>query len=342
MEKLLKKLVEAPSISGFEDNIRDLMKKELKGHVSSIKVDKVGNLIAQKGKGSPRIMISAHMDELGLMVKFIDKDGSIKFETVGGWDERILPARKVVVYGSKGPVTGVIGTKPVHLQEKDDKKRPIDKKELSIDVGTDSDKETERLGIQVGDFITNHGELSRMAGSKVTGHGLDDRVGCLELIEVMKSVKKFKGTLYAVGTVQEEMGLIGVRGSMYGINPDVMLSLDTTYAKSSEMKPGEVNAELGKGPVVEIKDAMSFMNPRIKNWVLKTAKAKGIKLQYDVSSGGAQDSSVGAITREGIASGAVSTPTRYLHTPVEVADMSDVKNVVVLVSEMIKNAGKYF
>ncbi len=343
MEKLLRRLIEAPAISGFEKNIRDVMQKELKKYADSVRVDKIGNLIAMKGKGSPKIMLSAHMDELGLIVKYIDKDGFIKFETVGGWDERILPANKVRIYGSKGPVVGVIGSKSVHISEDEERKKPIKLKDMFIDIGSKNKKETEKAGISIGDFITNYGEFSNLNGSRITAYGCDNRIGCLELIEIMKSVNKFKGTLYVVGTVQEEIGLIGVRGSMFGINPDAMISLDTSLGGDTpDMKPGDVSAKLGDGPVMEIRDAMSFVNPRVRKWITETAKKTKIPLQHLVLNAGAQDSSVAAVVREGIPSGAVSVPSRYLHTPVEVIDMDDVKNSIRLVSEMVNTAHKYF
>jgi len=343
MEKTFQKLVEAAAISGFEESIRDVIAKELKPHVDSIMTDKVGNLIAQKGKGSPKIMFTAHMDELGLIVKYIDKGGFIRFETVGGWDERILPGIKVKIHGSKGVVVGVVGTKSVHLQEKDEQKKPYKAKELFIDIGAGSAKDVDKSGVSIGDFITNYGQLDRLVGSRMTAYGCDDRVGCLELIEIARKAKKFKGTLYLVGTIQEEIGLIGARGTLFGINPDVMISLDMTLVGDTpEMKPGEVSTKIGKGPVMELMDAMSFVNPQAKKWITETARKKKIRLQELVCGAGAQDSSVAAIVREGIPSGAVSIPSRYLHTPVEVFDMEDVKQSIELVSEMIKTAHKYF
>jgi endoglucanase len=343
MEARFRSLVEAPAISGFEKNVRDLLKKELKPHVDSIKVDKVGNLIAVKGSGSPKIMFAAHMDELGLIVKYVGKDGFIKFETVGGWDERILPGIKVKIHGSKGAVTGVVGTKSIHLQDKDEAKKPLKAKELSIDIGAKSAKEVDGVGVKIGDFITNYGQLDRLVGSRMTAYGCDDRIGCLELIEIAKNVKSFKGTLYLVGTIEEEIGLVGARGSMFGINPDAMISLDVTLVGDTpDAKPGDVPTKLGDGPVMEIRDAISFINPQVRKWVNETAKSNKVPLQKLVLNAGAQDSSVAAMVREGIPSGGVSVPSRYLHTPVEVFDMDDVKQSIKLLSEMVKSAHKYF
>ena len=343
MLSLLTKLTEAPSISGSEGSVREVMRKELKNYVDEIHVDKIGNLIARKGKGSPKILLAAHMDELGLMVKYVDKSGFINFETIGGWDERVLPGIKVHIHGSKGSVTGVIGTKPVHLQDKDEQKNPFKLKELFIDIGAGSAEDVRKAGISIGDMITRSGEVSRLLGSRLTGAGFDNRVGCAVLIEVMKRIRGFKGTVYAVGTVQEETGLIGVRGSIFGIQPDVVLALDTNIAGDTpEIKPNESNLVLGKGPTMDLKDAISITNPRVKKWILETAEKTKIKIQLNVMSGGATDASMAPMIREGIPSGCLAVPVRYVHTPVEVVELNDMEATAKLAAECVKSAPKYF
>jgi len=337
MENLLKKLVECPSISGYEENVRDMIKKEIKPYTDKIKTDRIGNLICEKGKGSPKIMICAHMDELGLMVKYIDEKGFIRFEPIGGWDPKILPAQKFKIHGSKGSVTGVVGSKPIHLQEKEEQKRTSKISEMFIDVGAKSKKEVEKMGINTGDFITIYGNFDRLNGSRVTGYGFDDRIGCIQLIEVMKNLKKIKGTVYAVGTVKEEIGLVGIRGSAFSVNPDIVISLDTTISGDCpELKPHEAVIKMGEGPALAIKDAISIVQTELKKWVQGVAKKNKIKLQFDILSGGATDASVTPMIREGIPSISILTPARYLHTPVEVVDMKDVKDVVKLVTELVK------
>jgi putative aminopeptidase FrvX len=343
MLSLLTKLVEAPSISGSEQSVRDVIQKELKPYVDEIKTDKVGNLIARKGKGSPKILLAAHMDEVGLMVKYVDKQGFISFETIGGWDERILPGMKVRIHGSKDPVTGVIGTKPIHLQDKEESKNPFKLKELFIDIGAESDKDVEKAGIQIGDSITRSGEVSKLLGSRATGAGFDNRVGCAVLIETMKRLKGFKGTVYACGTVQEEIGLIGVRGTIFGIEPDVVLALDTNIGGDTpEIKPSESNLVLGKGPTIDLKDAISITNPKVKKWILETAKQNKMKVQVNVMSGGATDASIAPMIREGIPSACLAVAVRYVHTPVEVVDVKDIESTIKLAVECVKSAGKYF
>ncbi len=343
IESTLKKFSESESISGFERNIREMMMKEMKPHVDEIRVDSIGNLIARKGKGSPKIMIAAHMDQLGLIVKSVSKDGFINFETVGGWDERVLPTCKVRINGSKGSVVGVVGSKPPHLQEREEMKLPYKKKELFIDIGASTDKEVEKAGVSVGDFITRHSEFSGMTGSRVTGPGFDNRAGCTIMVEALKRLKGFKGTVYFVGTIQEEIGLIGIRGATFGIDPDVALAVDTTIAGDT---PGITDSEsvikLGKGPVLGLKDAVSFINPLVKKWLTETAKASRTGLQFDIVSGGASDSSITPTVRDGIPSGSLLVATRYIHTATEVIDMKDMESCVKFLVDAIGSCHKYF
>jgi endoglucanase len=343
MEKLLEGFVEADSISGYEDAIRDLIKKELKPHVDEIRTDKIGNIIAKKGKGSPKIMFISHMDELGMMVKHITKEGFIYFELIGGWDDRVIPAMKVKIHSSKGPVIGVIGVKPPHIMEKEELKTPIKAKDLYIDIGAKSDKEVSKAGISVGDFITRAGKFNKLLGSRVTGHGFDNRVGCAVMVEVMKRAKGFKGTLYGVGSVQEETGIIGARGAIYGVDPDIVIGLDTTFSGGTpDMKPTECDLNIGKGPVMLIKDAYAISDKKIKKWISQTARKAKIPLQKEVTGGGATDSSMAPIIKEGIPSGSILVATRNIHSPVEVVDMKDVENAVKLTVECMKTANKYF
>ncbi|UCD03383.1 MAG: M42 family metallopeptidase [Candidatus Aenigmatarchaeota archaeon] len=339
----LKKLVDADSISGYEENIQEALKKELKKHVDEVKLDRVGNVIARKGKGSPVVMFAAHMDEIGLIVKYIDKEGFIFFDKIGGWDERILPTRKVVIHGSKGSVFGVIGSKPAHLLEKEEQKKPAKLKEMFIDIGASSEGGVKKAGISIGDYITNFGSVEKLLGSKVTGHGFDNRLGCLTIIEAAKGLKRFKGTAYFVGTVKEEIGLIGVRGSAFSVNPDVLLAVDTGMAGDVPgISKAEVSIKLSEGPALDIKDAMSVVHPKVKKWVKETASRNKIKLQFDVMSGGATDASIAPTIREGIPSGAITVPARYIHTPVEVADMKVVESAVKLCVKLAESAHKYF
>ncbi len=341
--ELLKRLVDADAVSGYEENVTKLMEKELKKYVDELKVDKVGNLIAKKGSGSPKVMISAHMDKIGLIVKYVSKEGFIFFDKLGGWDDRILPTSKVLIHGTKGPVFGVLGTKPIHVQDKEESKKPLKTKEMFIDIGAGNEDEVKKAGVGIGDFITIYGTVTKLLGSRVTGQGFDDRIGCLVLVEVAKRLKKFKGTVYLVGTIREEMGLIGIRSSTYSVNPDVLLAIDTNISGDMPgMSPEDSPIKLSAGPTLDIKDAISVVSPEVRKWVQETAKKFKIKLQLLVLEGGATDASLAASIKEGVPSGAVTVPTRYVHTPVEVADMKDIEECVKLCVKLLENSHTYF
>ena len=343
MEKLLQKLVEVPAVSGFEEDVGSLISKELKPYVDEVRIDKIGNVIAKKGSGSPKIMFAAHIDCIGLIVKYINKEGFIIFDKLGGWDERILPSLKVLVYGSRGSVHGVVGCKPIHLQEKDEQKRPVKMTDMFIDIGASSEDDVKKAGIGVGDFIAIYGGVNTLIGKRITGHGFDNRIGCSVLIEVAKSLKNFKGTLYLVGTVKEEIGLIGIRGPTFGINPDVVLAIDTCIAGDTPgIRPDEAPINLGKGPTLDIKDQMSVVNKNVKKWVTETSKKNSIDIQLAVMSGGATDASIVPTIREGIPAGALAVPVRYVHTAVEVADVNDINNCVKLCVKLVQTASQYF
>ncbi|MBU1135343.1 MAG: M42 family metallopeptidase [Nanoarchaeota archaeon] len=343
MKDLLKELVNVPSVTGYEKDIADLMVKKLKPYVNSIKIDKIGNVIAKKGSGSPKIMIAAHMDKIGFIVKYIDGKGFIRFEGLGGFDDRTLLASKVKIHGSKGSLIGVIGAKPPHVQDAEEMKQIVKMKELFIDIGAKSKNEVEDAGISIGDHITLHSEFNKLIGSRVTGPAFDNRVGCLILLEIAKQIRKFKGTLYIVGTIQEEMGLTGIRGSTFAINPDVVIGVDTTIPGDvPEMKEGQAPVIIGEGPSLEIRDAISVIHPQVKKMIIDVAKKKKLPLQLNVLYGGATDASVVNLIREGIPGGSLSIPTRYLHTGIEVLDMKDVESEIKLLLEVIKEAHNYF
>ena len=343
MIELLKRLVDSPAVSGNEENISQVIMKELKPYVQEVRIDKIGNLIARIGSGSPKIMLAAHMDEIGLMVKHVNKEGFILFDKVGGWDDRIMPTKKLLIHGSKGPVLGVIGYKPIHLQAKEEQGKPYKFKDMFIDIGASSESEVKKAGVSVGDFITNSSPVESLKGSRITGHAFDNRIGCLVLLEVARRVKDFKGSLYLVGTVKEEIGLIGVRGSAFNINPDIMLALDTSIAGDT---PGltdfDTSVKLGGGPSFELKDAVNVVLPKVKKWVIDTAAKAKIKIQLDVMSAGATDASIVPMIREGIPSASLTVPVRYIHAPIEIADVKDIENCVNLCINLVNTAHTYF
>ncbi len=332
MKRLLKKLSEAHGVPGSEGEVRDIMSKELSKHCD-LEVDRMGNLIAKKGDGKEKVMLAAHMDEIGLMVKHIDEKGFIRFTTLGGFFDQTLVNQRVFIHAMNRRVTGVIGSKPPHLMKEDERKKGVERKDMFVDAGFKSDKEAAKAGVGIGDYITFDRSFRELKGDLVTGKAFDDRIGCLVLIEVMKKVDT-DYTVYGVGTVQEEVGLKGARTSAFRINPDFAIGIDVNLAGDYPgIKDEESALKLGEGPVIEIADACGrglITHPKIKDLLIKTAKKHKINYQLSVGEGGTTDATAIHLTREGVPSGVVSIPARYIHSPVEVASMKDIKDAIAL------------
>lgn len=342
MKDLLKKLSNATGISGFEGNIREIIKDELKDYVDEIEVDNLGNIIAvKKGKANgKKIMLAAHMDEIGLMVRYIDKKGFINFSKIGGINDQMLLNQEVYIHTDNGEVLGVLGSKPPHRMKASEKKKVIEYENMFIDIGAKDKEEAEKL-VKVGDPITIKHEFSPLQGSVVTGKAFDNRVGCLTLIETLKRVNS-DATIYGVGTVQEEVGLKGARTSAFKINPDLAIALDVTISGDHPgIKEDEAPAKLGGGPVIVLTDASGrgiITHPKVKKLLIETAEKEEIPYQLEVSEGGTTDATAIHLTREGIPTGVLSAPTRYIHTPVEVVDLDDIENTVKLLVAAFENA----
>jgi putative aminopeptidase FrvX len=348
MVGLLEKLANAHGISGCEGNIRDIIQKEIKPCVDEIKIDNFGNLIAIKKGKSPSVMIAAHMDEIGLMVKYVDDEGFIWFAKVGGWFDQTLLNQRVLLHGKKGVVAGVIGSKPVHVMEEEEKKKPVAAKDMFIDVGASSRDEAAALGIEPGVPASLDQRMTGLAGDRVTGKAFDDRAGTVVLITALQRIAglDLKPTVMAVFTVQEEVGLKGAKTSAFGLNPDVAVAIDTCIPGDHPgIKKTDSAVQIGQGPAVAVIDASGrgiITHPRVLEWLQETARARGIPYQTEVAEGGTTDATAISLTREGIPSGVLSIATRYIHTPVEVLSLKDLGQTADLVVEAIKSVGSYF
>lgn len=337
---LLKKFLDVSGISGSEDNVLKLMKKELNGHVDKIYEDKVGNLISVKGKGNLKVLLTAHMDEIGFMVRGITKDGYLKLNPVGGWDPKILPSKKVMVYTGNGTVNGVIGSKAIHMQERDEVEKVFKLKQLVVDIGAKDKKEAEKL-VRIGDYVEVMGDFVELKNGRVAGRCLDNRISCTVLTEVMKRIKPRGIKVYGVGSTQEEIGLKGASGAMFGADPDVIISLDVGMGKDPFTEE-DVSSVLGEGAILGIQDSRYVIHKGVKKMLLDTAKKERIPYQLGVCSGGTTEATLAILTREGKPGGLVSVPVRYMHTTVETADLRDIENTIKLVAKAIENAKKYF
>jgi len=340
MKELLEKLCNAKGISGYEDEIRDLMKKELSKY-GETEVDKFGNVICKKGSGSPKIMLAAHMDEIGLLVKHIDDKGFIKFIEMGGIDDDTLPARNVQVLTEYGAIPGVIGFKPPHLKKDEEAKKKMKADEMYIDVGLDKDEVKKK--IQIGDPVVFDSKFYDL-GNNVMGKALDNRAGCYVLIDVMKKLKDFKGTVYAVATVQEELGLKGARTSAYKVDPEYALAIDVGIAGDTpHINDNETGVKLDGGPCITVVEASGrgmVPSPKVKKHLITCARDAKIPHQLEATKGGMTDGAIIYMSKEGIFSGGISVPTRYIHAPLGISSKKDIDNAVNLTLEFVKRLGE--
>lgn len=348
IKTLLEKLSNAHGISGHEGSVREIIKKEVESCVDEVKVDTFGNLIATKKGKSPSVMIAAHMDEIGLMAKYIDDEGFIRFAKVGGWFDQTLVNQRVLLHTKKGMVTGVIGSKPVHVMQNEEKKKAIEAKDMFIDVGASSRDEAIAMGVEPGVTVSLDQKMVTLANDMVTGKAFDDRAGGVVLITVLQRIAgmKLAPSVTGVFTVQEEVGLKGARTSAFGLNPDVALAVDTCIPGDHPgIKKTDSAIQVGQGPAITVMDAGGrgvITHPKVLEWLRETAKARGIPYQMDVTESGTTDASAISLTREGIPSGVISVATRYIHTPVELLSLKDLAQAAELVVEAIKSVGSYF
>jgi putative aminopeptidase FrvX len=339
VKELLRKLSNAHGVSGSEGSVFSVIKKELKGHVDEISEDTMGNLIAVKKGNKFKVMLAAHMDEIGLMVKFIDEKGFLRFVALGGWYAPTLYNQRVVLHGTKGQCYGVIGGKPPHMMDDEERKKGVKVDDMFIDVGACNREDVTRLGIEVGTPVTIDREFTELANNRVTGKAFDNRAGVALLIKTMQKLDS-PFTIYGVFTVQEEVGLKGARTSAFMLDPDCAIATDVTIPGDHpgiEMKDAAV--EMGKGPVITLVDASGrglIASRKIVQWLTDTAQANGIQVQMEVGSGGTTDATAIHLNKGGVPSTTISPPTRYIHSPVEVLDIQDIEAGIELLVSALK------
>ncbi|MDD2755623.1 MAG: M42 family metallopeptidase [Methanothrix sp.] len=345
IKSLLEKLSNAHGISGWEGSIQQIVKEEIEPYVDEIRLDKLGNLIATKKGEAPSIMIEAHADEIGLMVKHVDEKGFLRFIRIGGWFDQTLLNQRVVIHTRSGPIIGVIGCKPPHVMKDDERKKIIEAKDMFIDIGCTSQKEVEDLGILPGTPISIDRTFSPLQGDRVTGKAFDNRAGLIIIIEALKRTKS-KSTIYAVATVQEEVGLKGAKVAAFNLDPDLAIAADVTIPGDHPgIEKKDAPIEMGKGPVVVAADGSGrglIATPQIIEWMVGTAREFEIPMQLEASDGGTTDATSIYLTKSGIPTGVISVATRYIHSPVEVLCISDIDRAADLVARCLETAGKYF
>jgi endoglucanase len=341
----LEKLSNACGVTGREEEVRKLLIKLMKPHVDEITVDKLENVIAvKKGKkDSPKVMIAAHMDEVGLMVKNVTKEGFLQFAKMGGIDDRILLAQKVIVHTKNGPLQGIIGSKPPHIQKEAERKKVVTYDQLFIDIGAENLKDANKMGVKIGDPISFDVQYAKISKDVVIGKAFDDRVGCAIMIETLKQLRSTDCTLYAVGTVQEEVGLRGAATATFGVDPDVGIAIDVTIAGDVPgVKEFDTSVKMGKGPVLTVADSGLITHPKVLRLLLDTAEENKIAYQLETGLPGSTDAARMSLTRQGVPSGTVSVATRYIHSPVGMLSLKDAENSAKLTTAAIQQIQKHF
>jgi putative aminopeptidase FrvX len=343
---LLQKLSETHGVSGHEEAVRAILLEEIRGRVDSCRIDRMGNLIAvKKGTGDSklRVLVAAHMDEVGLMITGAEDSGMLRFSAVGGIDERVLPARMVWIGDRRVP--GVIGMKPVHLLDKSERDRVPEARQLYIDVGASGKAEAEKLAArgEVAVFATEFLDLSRPAEGPriVQGKAFDDRAGCALLADLLN--ERFSFDLVAAFTVQEEVGLRGAQVAAWAEKPDAAVVLECTGANEVPTKR-DVNpsTRLGAGAAITIRDSSFIADPRLVGLFSSVAKEKNIPHQYKQPNIGGTDAGAIHRSREGVPSITIAVPARYIHSPAALMDLADFDSAAALTREALHRMPRAF
>ncbi len=329
---LLDKLLRCAAPSGHEEPAAAVWREE--ASFASLGADGLGSSIARIGEGAPLLAVVGHIDEIGLVVTHIDEKGFLWFSPIGGWDPQILVGQRVAVRGRDGVVPGVVGRKPIHLLEPEQRKKVVELKALHIDVGA-ADRDEAAALIRVGDPVTVAAEPARLAGERLVSRAMDNRLGAYVALEALRRCHErgsLSGSLVAVAAVQEEIGLYGARTSAFELRPDLAVAIDVTHATDA---PGVDEKQLGShplgsGPAI---GRGSTLSPKVFELLVETAEEAGI--EHTIGASGrstSTDADAIQISRSGIPTGLVSIPLRYMHSPVELVDLGDVEATVELIA----------
>ncbi|MBX3119611.1 MAG: M42 family metallopeptidase [Fimbriimonadaceae bacterium] len=340
-EPLLKRLTEAHGVPGQEDLIREIVKEELNGLVE-FSSDPMGNLICLKRGSGPeprkKLMLAAHMDEIGFVVKFIDDKGFLRLHTLGGWDPRQMASQRVFVHTPQGKLPGVLmaGVKPKHLLSAEEAGRPIQAHQFFVDLGMTG--EEAKTQVPIGTMVTMNRTLQRM-GKLLTCKAMDDRAAVYVMIEALRSVGLHDVDIYAVATTQEEIGLRGAAASGFGIVPDICVAMDVTLANDIPAIPEEDHiTKLGEGAAIKIMDSSLICSPKMVQHFKDVAVKHNIKHQMELLTMGGTDAGGVQRLHGGVPSFTLSIPTRYIHTVNETVHEDDVDACVALLARYIEEA----
>lgn len=336
---LLERLSNACGIPGREDEVRNLLKRELQPHVDEMWTDALGNLIVRKGAGPCKVMLDAHMDEVGFVVGSITEQGYVKLKKVGGLDDRVLPGRQIWITDRRIP--GVIGAKAWHLCSGEDRARAIPFDQMYVDLGCNDRSEVEALGIEPGDPAYFATTFEHFSPTVVKGKAFDDRAGCAVLAEVLMRHTYPGITLYGAFTCQEEVGLRGARVAAYNLNPDMAIALEGTGSSNTAgVDPFETITNLGEGPAISLMDASGIPHLGVWEELIRVARAAGLPYQHRRTVTGGTDAGGIALQRTGVPACTVSVPCRYIHTNAALLHLGDLEGAVSLVHHFLLSVEK--
>ena len=327
MKNLIQKLVEAIGPSGFEKQVRELILAEVTPLADEARIDPLGNLLVRKGQKNSdglRIMVDAHMDEIGVIVTHIDENGFMRFTNLGGVNPRQCQGSRVRF------LNGTAGCIGIEVSDNNDRPPALD--QMFIDVGATSKA---NCPVAVGDVAAFERPFVDL-GSRLMAKSMDDRLGVAVLIESLRRLEHTPHEVYFVFSVQEEVGLRGATAAAYSVNPDIGISVDVTLTGDTP-KGLVMEVALGKGPAIKVRDSGQIADPRIVRWMGDTAEKAGLPHQYEVLLSGSTDASAMQLARAGVPSGCISLPCRYVHSPSETVDYDDVQNAVRLLVELLSH-----
>jgi tetrahedral aminopeptidase len=337
--EFLRRLIASPSPSGFEQPVQEVIRTEISQYTDVVRTDLHGNVIASLNtEGSPRVMLTAHCDELGFIIRYIDDQGFLYFAPIGGFDPSTLPGVRVYVHTSSGPLLGVIGSKAVHLMDSDERSHAPNLKKMWIDIGVSNKEEAQQL-VPLGSVATRAAQLEILRGELLVSRALDNKSGIFSIVEAMRRLheqrEKLKASVHFVSAVQEETGSRGARTSAHEINPHIALTVDVTFAsdhpETSKQLLGDVKLHGGPGLTIG-----GFTNPRVYQLLVAAANHAGIPYQYDIQANyTGTDNDTIQVSRGGVATGLLNIPCRYMHTGSEIVSLKDIDNTAELIARFV-------
>ncbi|MGG0240838.1 M42 family metallopeptidase [Bacillus rhizoplanae] len=341
--ELFRTLTELQGASGFEHDVRRFMKQELSKYSDEIVQDRLGSIFGLKkgDENGPRVLVAGHMDEVGFMVTQITKNGMVRFQTLGGWWSQVLLAQRVQIMTDNGPIIGVVGSVPPHLLSDEQRARPMDIKNMLIDIGVDSPEEAHEIGVKPGQQIVPICPFTPMANpKKIMAKAWDNRYGCGLAIELLKELKdeKLPNTLYSGATVQEEVGLRGAQTAANMIQPDIFYALDAGPANDASGDKTQFG-QIGKGAVLRLYDRSMVTHRGIREFILDTAETHNIPYQYFVSQGGTDAGRVHT-SNSGVPSAVIGVCARYIHTHASILHIDDYAAAKELLIHLVKATDK--